>query len=60
MEKENEHLIEDPVIRELVEKLKDMPERLARQKREYYERKEFVKKVFGKAVEQAFGIKVKD
>ncbi len=54
----NEHLIEDPVIRKLVEKLKDMPKRLARQKREYYERKEFVKKVFEKAVEQAFGPKI--
>lgn len=60
MKQDDEFIIEDPVIRELVEKLKDMPERLARQKREYYERKEFVKKVFGKAVEQAFGIKAKD
>lgn len=60
MNEEDKLLIEDKAIRDMLDKLKDMPERLERQKREYYERKAFVKKVFGKAVEQALGIKVED
>jgi hypothetical protein len=48
-------VIKDPQILDLLERLKEMPERLERQKREYYERKEFVRKVFEKAVKEAFG-----
>lgn len=48
-------IIKDPQILDLLERLKEMPERLERQKREYYERKEFVRKVFEKAVKEAFG-----
>lgn len=60
MNEDYKRVVKDPAILEMLEKLKDMPERLERQKREYYERKKFVKEVFGKAVEQALGIKVED
>ena len=57
MKESDLELIKDPEIRLLIEKLKEMPQRLERQKREYFERKAFVKEVFEKAVEKAFGRK---
>ncbi|HMO18978.1 MAG TPA: hypothetical protein PKA63_13015 [Oligoflexia bacterium] len=47
--------IKDPQILDLLRRLKEMPERLERLKLEYYKRKEFVRKVFEKAVKEAFG-----
>ncbi len=60
MDEKYKEFIKDPQILDLLERMKDWPERVERKKREYFERKAFVKKVFGKAVEQALGIKVKD
>lgn len=58
-EKYKQH-ITDPEILALLESMKDWSERVERKKREYHERKAFVRKVFGKAVEQALGIKPKE
>jgi hypothetical protein len=55
MDERYKDIIQDPQILDLLERLKEMPERLERQKREYYERKAFVEKVFKKAVEEALG-----
>lgn len=52
--------IQHPGVRKLLEIFKEMPERLAKKEREYYERKRFVREVFGKAVEDALGIKVRN
>lgn len=60
MKKEETPIIKDKAIQEMLEKLKTMPERIKLKEQEYFERKEFVKKVFGKAVEDALGIKVKE
>ena len=47
--------IEDPEIRKLVESLKNLPEYLAKRSQRIKERREFCKKVFQKAIVDAFG-----